>query len=165
MKKLHPAQIDDLITGLGLDRKEAANMLGVTMRKIHSWTNGQDDIPEAIAKTLLDMEDLVEEYTYNIMEEIDEQVEKKGSILANIPMVRYMGNAMFRKYKPDLCKIFTYFKIYNTVITRVRIECARDQMTVIPINFDPESYEKYLGSNEDTETHRTAWVETVAPSE
>lgn len=140
-------------------------MLGVNMRKIHSWTNGQDDIPEADAKILLDMEDLVEEYTYNIMEEIDQQVQKKGSKLSNIPMVRYMGNAIFRKYKPDLCKIFTYFKIYNTVITRVRIECARDEMTVIPINFDPEGYEEYLGSNEDTEAQRNEWLKSVTPSE
>ncbi|MBL4666445.1 MAG: DUF4447 family protein [Sneathiella sp.] len=161
MSKLQPGQFDELLFGLGLSHKEASLLLNAKPFQIYNWVNGIDEIPEDLSKRVLEMEDLVEDYVFTFMSEIDTLIEVKGKKPEVIPVIRYLGNQVFRKYMPNEHATFTYFKIYNSAISRIRIDAARDDINIVAVNFDPESYVQFLGDNEDSHLQRTAWAESI----
>jgi len=161
LSKLKPGQFDELLFGLGLSHKEASLLLNVKPFQIYNWVNGIDAIPEDLSKRILEMEDHVEDYVFTFMSEIDTIIEEKGKKPAVIPVIRYLGNQVFKKYMPNEHAKFTYFKIFNSAISRIRIDAVRDEINLIAVNFDPESYTQFLGDNEDSDLQRTAWAETI----
>ncbi|MBL4739651.1 MAG: DUF4447 family protein [Sneathiella sp.] len=161
MSKLQPGQFDELLFGLGLSHKETSLLLNVKPFQVYNWVNGIDEIPEDQSKRILDMEDLVEDYVFTFMAEVDSIIEEKGKKPTVIPVIRYLGNQIFKKYMPNEHIKFTYFKIFNSAISRIRIDAARDEINVIAINFDPENYTQFLGDNEDSLQQRTAWAEAI----
>jgi len=161
LSKLQPGQFDELLFGLGLSHKEASLLLNVKPVQVYNWVNGIDAIPEDQSKRIIDMEDLVEDYVFTFMSQVDTIIEKKGKKPEAIPVIRYLGNQVFKKFMPEEHAKFTYFKIFNSAISRIRIDAARDEINVIAINFDPENYTQFLGDNEDSHQQRANWAEAI----
>ncbi len=157
MSKLTPDQMDDIIFGMGLTHREAAGVLRVQAKDLFSWIKGTSEIPDSKAAELLKLEETVEDYVDDILATIDDIVEGKDKPIS-VPIIRYLGNKLFKEWKPDLYQVFRYHKVYSTVITRARIELHREDITLVPVTFDPESYQNFLESNEDSEANRAAWA-------
>jgi predicted site-specific integrase-resolvase len=47
-----PAELIGSLSMLGLNKSEAARLLGVTYRTVHRWTESEQEIPEAVALAL-----------------------------------------------------------------------------------------------------------------
>ncbi|KLN59649.1 hypothetical protein WH96_16520 [Kiloniella spongiae] len=160
MSKLTPDQMDDIIFGMGMTHREAAGVLRVPARDLFSWVQGKSEIPDEKATELLKLEETIEDYVEDLLATVDDIVEAKGKP-ESVPVIRYLGNKLFKEWKPEFYKIFRYHKVYSTVITRARIELHREEITLVPVTFDPESYQDFLGDKEDSEANRLAWAETV----
>ncbi|WP_085909983.1 DUF4447 family protein [Kiloniella majae] len=160
MSKLTPDQMDDIIFGMGMTHREAAGVLRVPARDLFSWVQGKSEIPDEKATELLKLEESIEDYVEDLMATVDDIVEAKGKP-ESVPVIRYLGNKVFKEWKPDFFKLFRYHKLYSTVITRARIELKREDIILAPVTFDPDSYQDFLGDKEDSEANRLAWAETV----
>ncbi|WP_085899159.1 hypothetical protein [Kiloniella majae] len=160
MSKLTPDQMDDIIFGMGMTHREAAGVLRVPARDLFSWVQGKSEIPDEKATELLKLEESIEDYVEDLMATVDDIVEAKGKP-ESVPVIRYLGNKVFKEWKPDFFKLFRYHKLYSTVITRARIELKREGIILAPVTFDPDSYQNFLGDKEDSEANRLAWAETV----
>jgi plasmid maintenance system antidote protein VapI len=49
---MNPAELIGSLNFLGLNKSEAARFLGVTYRTVHRWTEGEQEIPRAVAIAL-----------------------------------------------------------------------------------------------------------------
>jgi DNA-binding transcriptional regulator YiaG len=47
-----PSELIGSLAVLGLNKSEAARFLGVTYRTVHRWTEGEQEIPRAVALAL-----------------------------------------------------------------------------------------------------------------
>ena len=160
MSILTPDQMDDIIFGMGMTHREAAGVLRVPARDLFSWVQGKSEIPDEKATELLKLEEMIEDYAEDILATVDDIVEEKGKP-ESVPVIRYLGNKVFKEWNPGFYKIFRYHKLYSTVITRARIELNREDITLVPVTFDPESYQDFLGEKEDSEANRLAWAEAM----
>lgn len=161
MSILTPDQMDDIIFGMGMTHREAAGVLRVPARDLFSWVQGKSEIPDEKATELLKLEEMIEDYAEDILATVDDIVEEKGKP-ESVPVIRYLGNKVFKEWNPGFYKIFRYHKLYSTVITRARIELNREDITLVPVTFDPESYQDFLGEKEDSEANRLAWAEAMS---
>ncbi|WP_417455263.1 DUF4447 family protein [Kiloniella sp.] len=160
MSILTPDQMDDIIFGMGMTHREAAGVLRVPARDLFSWVQGKSEIPDEKATELLKLEEMIEDYAEDILATVDDIVEEKGKP-ESVPVIRYLGNKVFKEWNPGFYKIFRYHKLYSTVITRARIELNREDITLVPVTFDPERYQDFLGEKEDSEANRLAWAEAM----
>ena len=153
--------MDDIIFGMGMTHREAAGVLRVPARDLFSWVQGKSEIPDEKATELLKLEEMIEDYAEDILATVDDIVEEKGKP-ESVPVIRYLGNKVFKEWNPGFYKIFRYHKLYSTVIARARIELNREDITLVPVTFDPESYQDFLGEKEDSEANRLAWAEAMS---
>lgn len=151
-----PAEFVTLRESCGLNVNEAAEWLGVNLRTIRRWSDGDQRVPPGVAAQLIKLDGQLTTAADGAAIQMQHAIAHHGRAPDDLALVRYATIEDLARYRPDMAEL--PLSVHGALIDRVRLAAERLGITCRIVWMNRESYESWRGARRDTESTRAEWA-------